>query len=217
MPKWFKAIVAILLLPFCVGFTNALVLVVRASGQAETVWVALLAGFACWLVVSLLLPKPMWLYVFGHELTHVLWTWLFGGRVKRFRTSSKGGHVMVTRTNFLISLAPYFFPFYVVLVVLTFGMGRIVFGWRTDSPYFHLFLGATYGFHVTLTWHVLKRQQTDISEHGYFFSAVILWLMNVGVLVLGIPLLTGRVELLTAFSWCWIESGKAVERLRWIL
>jgi len=32
--------------------------------------VPLLAGAACWVVIFLLLPKPMWIYVFGHELTH---------------------------------------------------------------------------------------------------------------------------------------------------
>ena len=76
-----------------------------------------LSGAACWVVIYSLLPKPMWVYVFGHELTHALWTWLFGGKVKKFKASAKGGHVIVTKNNFLISLAPYFFPVYAALVV----------------------------------------------------------------------------------------------------
>ena len=73
MPKWVKTIIAILLIPLCIGVTNAVVRVLRASGGANTVWVPMLAGAACWLVILLLLPKPMWIYVFGHELTHALW------------------------------------------------------------------------------------------------------------------------------------------------
>ena len=109
MPKWIKFIVAILLLPVCGGAAQALWLALCASGRADVVWVPLLAGAACWLVIFLLLPKPMWLYVFGHELTHALWTWLFGGQVKKMKVSSEGGHVVVSKTNFVIALAPYFF------------------------------------------------------------------------------------------------------------
>ena len=90
----------------------------RASYGADTVWVPLLAGAACWLVIFLLLPKPMWIYVFGHELTHALWTWLFGGQVKKMKVTSDGGHVVISKTNFLIALAPYFFPLYAVLVIV---------------------------------------------------------------------------------------------------
>ncbi|MEI9960181.1 MAG: hypothetical protein WDM76_03325 [Limisphaerales bacterium] len=83
VPKWIKLIIAILLLPVCAGAAMALWRVLAASGGADTVWVPLLAGAACWGVIFLLLPKPMWIYVFGHELTHALWTWLFGGKVKK--------------------------------------------------------------------------------------------------------------------------------------
>ena len=109
MPKWVKTIVAVLLLPLCFGAVQALLRVLGDTGRADLIWVALLAGAACWLVVFLLLPKPMLLYVFGHELTHALWTWVFGGRVKKFKVTGKGGHVVITKSNFIIVLAPYFF------------------------------------------------------------------------------------------------------------
>src|SRR5689334_11561497 len=163
MPKWLKTIVAILLLPVCLGAGVALWRVLRASGSADTTWVPLIAGALCWIVIYLLLPKPMWVYIFGHELTHALWTWLFGGRVKKFKASSRGGHVIVTRSNFLIALAPYFFPLYAVLVVLVFLLGHFIWNWRNYFVWFHLFLGAAYGFHVTLTWHILKNKQSDIA------------------------------------------------------
>ena len=74
------------------------------------------------------------------------------------------------------------------------------------------FLGAAYSFHVTLTWHILKHQQTDISEQGYLFSAVVIFLGNVGVLLVGIPLLAAKVDVLTALGW-WLEcTGEVMEK-----
>ena len=206
-------IVALLLLPLCVGAGSALWLVLRASGKADTIWVALASGTGCWLVIYLLLPKPMWVYVFGHELTHALWTWLLGGRVKRFKASAKGGHVVVTKNNFLIALAPYFFPLYAVLVVVLFCAGDWLWHWKPYAVWFHLLLGASYGFHVTLTWHILKSSQTDITEQGYLFSAVVIFLGNVLVLLVAIPLLTGQVRVMTAFQWWGEQTAEVVRQL----
>jgi hypothetical protein len=201
VPKWCKTVIAILLLPVCVGAGSALWQVIRASGKADTIWVATLSGAACWLAVYLLLPKPMWIYVFGHELTHVVWTWLLGGKVKKFKASSQGGHVVVTKNNFVIALAPYFFPLYAVLVVLVFLAGHWAWNWKPYAVWFHLLLGAAYGFHVTLTWHILKNSQSDITEQGYLFSAVIIFLGNACVLLLAIPMLANQVPTLTALQW----------------
>jgi len=213
VPKWSKLVLAILLLPVCIGAAHALLLVLRASGSAELIWVPFLAGAACWLVVYLLLPKPMLLYVFGHELTHALWTWLFGGKVKKFKASSKGGHVIVTRNNFVIALAPYFFPLYAVLVVLAFLLGHWIWNWQHYLPWFHLCLGAAYAFHVTLTWHILKHNQSDITEQGYLFSSVVIFLGNISILLIGIPLLIEKVGIATAFVWWFDCTAKFLHQL----
>jgi hypothetical protein len=164
-----------------------------------------------------LLPKPMWVYVFGHELTHALSTWLLGGQVRKFKVSGTGGHVVVTKTNFVIALAPYFFPLYAALVVLGFLAGNLIWDWRRYQIWFHLLLGAAYAFHLTLTWHILKTRQSDLREHGYLFSAVIIFLGNIGILLAGIPLLTGSVGLLTALRW-WLDgSGEVLCRLARLL
>jgi hypothetical protein len=205
VPKWIKFIIAVLLLPVCAGAAQALWRVLSASGRADVVWVPLLAGALCWVVIYLLLPKPMWIYVFGHELTHALWTWLFGGQVKKMKVTSRGGHVIISKTNFIIALAPYFFPLYAALVVAVFALGHFFWGWLNYLVWFHLLLGAAYAFHVTLTWQVLKTQQSDITSQGWLFSAVIIFLGNVAVLLFGIPLLTAKVSLLDALGW-WFDG-----------
>ena len=209
MPKWAKLIFGVLLLPVCLGAVRALWRVLHYAGAADTIWVAFGAGAAIWVGVFVMLPKPMWVYVVGHELTHVVWTWLFGGRVKRFRASAKGGEVIVTKNNFLISLAPYFFPLYAALVVGIFMAGHLIWNWAGYATWFHLLLGGAYAFHVTLTAHILRTRQSDITQHGYLFSAVIIFIGNLAVLLVGLPVLTRSVGVTTVLAW-WFKDTIAV-------
>ncbi|HSY10210.1 MAG TPA: hypothetical protein VK840_04770 [Candidatus Dormibacteraeota bacterium] len=205
MPGWIKFIIAVLLLPVCGGAGMALLKVLHACGSADTTWIPILAGAACWIVIFFLLPKPMWIYVFGHELTHALWTWLFGGQVKKMKVTPRGGHVVISKTNFVIALAPYFFPLYATIVVAVFAGGHLIWDWHNYLVWFHLAVGAAYAFHVTLTWHVLQTRQSDITSQGYLFSAVIIFLGNVSVLLFGIPLLTAKIHLLEVLH-LWLNS-----------
>jgi hypothetical protein len=213
VPKWLKFIFAVLLLPFCIGAAKALGRTLSFTGRAETIWIAVLAGAGCWMAVFLLLPKPMRIYVFGHELTHALWTWLFGGRVKKFKVSARGGYVVTTKTNFLIALAPYFFPVYVAIVLGVFAVGHLLWNWRQYFVLCHLLIGSAYAFHVTLTFHILKTRQTDITSQGYLFSMVVIFLGNVLVLLIGIPLLTAEISIGSALKWWWQESIAAYSSL----
>ena len=208
MPKWIKFLIAVLLLPVCAGAARALWLVLRASGGADTTWVPFLGGAACWCVIYFLMPKPMWIYVFGHELTHALWTWLFGGEVKKMKVTSKGGHVLISKTNFLIALAPYFFPLYAVLVIGLFALGNLIWNWHGYLVWLHLCVGAAYAFHVSLTFHVLQTQQSDVTGQGYLFSAVVIFLGNACVLLFGIPLLARHPEIFKICGLWFTETGK---------
>jgi len=217
MPKWCKTIIAILLLPVCFGAAKALGMVFGKSGDATTTWVPLISGAACWLSIYMLLPRPMWVYVFGHELTHAFWAWLFGAEVKKFKASSKGGHVVITKTNFIIALAPYFFPIYAVLVVGVFLAGHLIWNWKCFLVWFHLLVGAAYAFHVTLTAHVLQTRQSDITSQGYLFSAVIIFLGNVSVLLVGVPLIAERVDVMTALQWWFSCTGEVFQGMHGLL
>lgn len=161
-----------------------------------------------WVIVFLQLPKPMWLYVVGHELTHALWTWLFGGRVKRLRATAQGGHVVITRSNFLITLAPYFFPLYALIWMAGFEVGRRFWGWGSFLWVFHFGLGALYAFHITLTAHVLQTRQPDLQSEGVFFSVMVIWLGNVLVPLLLLPRLVAGEGILTVLGWIPEETMK---------
>ena len=201
--KLIRIIVSIFLLPFCLGSILALWQVIITSGKAETIWFTTLTGVLCWILIYLFLPEPKWAYVFGHELTHAVWSWLFGGRLKKFKVGSKGGHVSITKSNFLISLAPYFFPLYVVLIVVIYIIGNFFWNWIAYASWFYFFIGMMYAFHVTLTYRILKIKQPDIVHEGYIFSAVIIFLGNMCILLIGIPLLTTKISVSASLS-LWI-------------
>jgi hypothetical protein len=213
MRKGIKLLGGLALLPVALGVTRALGRVLAASGRAEAVWLATLAGAALWLAVLWLLPKPTRLYVFGHELTHALWAWAFGARVKGLKAGARGGQVTVSRSNFLVALAPYFFPVYALLVVAGFVLGDLVWGWQSYGVWFHLLLGAAYAFHVTFTVEALQTSQSDLAGQGYFFSIVVIWLGNGFGLLVGAALLTAQVGVLTALGWAWEDTGRVLNAL----
>ncbi|MEO8429467.1 MAG: hypothetical protein ABI651_20430, partial [Verrucomicrobiota bacterium] len=74
--------------------------------------------------------------------------------------------------------------------------------------------GTTYAFHVTMTWYILSIRQSDITQQGYLFSAVVIWLGNVLVLLIGLPLLTSKVDLLTTLGWIWKSTLEVLEPAR---
>jgi hypothetical protein len=113
--------------------------------------------------------------------------------------------VVVSKSNFLVALAPYFFPFYAVLLVTVFEVGHLIWGWSRYAPWYHLTLGAAYAFHLTLTWYVLQSRQSDVTGQGYFFSGVVIWLGNISVLLFSVPLLIGGVKFWTVLGW-WVHN-----------
>lgn len=217
MPKWLKFIIGLLLLPVCVGAAQTFWRLLQAGEGAESFWVMFGAGAAIWVVVFLVLPKPLWVYVMGHEMTHAVWVWLCGGRVTQFKASSKGGHVVVTRNNFIISLAPYFFPFYAVIVVALFVGCHLIWDWSRYQIAFHLLLGAAYSFHVTLTIYILRNEQSDITQNGYLFSTCIIFIGNILVLLVGLPWLTQSADVKEVFEWWWRDvSAIWINLWHWI-
>ena len=179
-----KCLIGWLLLPACFAVSHSLfhLLYMLADGGRQTVSLSvwgLFLGFALWLFIYLVLPRPMRTYVLGHELTHALWGWVMGARIKGLKVSKDGGHVRLTRTNFLITLAPYFFPFYTVCIMLLHAGLSLFIDMHTYEPIWLGWVGLTWGFHLTFTVSMLRTRQPDIEEHGHVFSYTIIYLLNI--------------------------------------
>jgi hypothetical protein len=149
---------------------QGIIRVVQAKGRKDRnvmlppAVLALGGGFAVWLAMYVTVPRPIRTYVLAHELTHAFWAAMMGVRVFGLKVGKDGGSVMVAESNVLIVLAPYFFPLYVVLIVLAFGLGNWFLDLRPYLVWFHLLVGAAYAFHLTFTWHILETDQTDIGH-----------------------------------------------------
>lgn len=213
--KW---LIGILALPACVAVSRSLAALLDAlsggtlHGISMSVW-GLILGCVLWLFLYLVMPRPVRTYVLAHELTHALWGWAMGAKISGIKVSKKGGHVKLSRTNFLITLAPYFFPFYTVLVILLHLGLSVFYDMSRYEPVWLGWVGLTWGFHFTFTLSTLRTHQPDIQEHGKLFSYAVIYLLNVLGICLWIVAVSDtdwtawRVELweltLETYGWLW--------------
>ena len=185
--KWVKFVVAIFLLPFCAVLTQTFFTVFTRAAVSQRLWAGeefwfFSLGALLWLISFFGLPRPVILYVFGHELTHALWVWLMGGRVSRFRIGPEGGQIVTNRTNFWIALAPYIFPLYGVLAIAIYGVLSLFYNMQPYGRLLYALIGTTWAFHFTFTCWMIPKKQSDLSDHGTFFSLVVIYFMNLVLL-----------------------------------
>ncbi len=218
--RWVKFVIGIFLLPLCAVLTQTFFTVFARATLQQRLWAAeefwfFSLGVILWLIAFFGLPRPLLIYVFGHELTHALWALLMGGRVSRFRVGRDGGHIVTDRNNFLIALAPYFFPIYSIIVIGVYGGLSLFFNLQGYGQLLYGLIGVTWAFHFTFTCWMIPKKQTDLTDQGTFFSLVIIYLMNLLLLsvmmVLASPQITfagfGRDLLMNAANFShWISA-----------
>ncbi len=193
MPNFSRLLLGVALLPLAWGATRALVDgIVRSAAAAvagpETF--ALLGGVVAFVFCWLVLPRPMKTYVAGHELTHALWGLLFGAAPTRLRVSAAGGSVHLSKTNVLITLAPYFFPFYTFVVAVA---ALIVFAFVRPLPFLPLWMflvGFTWAFHALFTFETLAQRQPDVTTYGRVFSWTFIYLANLLTILVWLAAMT---------------------------
>ena len=196
--RWVKFVVAIFLLPWCAILTQTFFTVFTRATITQRLWAAeefwfFSLGAVLWLIAFFGLPRPMLVYVFGHELTHALWVLLMGGRVSRFKVGREGGHIVTDRNNFWIALAPYFFPLYSLIVIGGYGLLGLFFNVQPYGRLLYALIGATWTFHFTFTCWMIPKKQTDLTDHGTFFSLVVIYLMNLALLSVMLVLASSQI------------------------
>jgi hypothetical protein len=173
------------------------------------------AGAAADVLFHAIFPKPMGLYVFGHELTHALTAWLSGYRVKSLKVSASGGEVVTSDTNVFVALAPYCVPLYTVGVVLLYALVRHHSPSLAPPLWCAFGVGVTFAFHVALTVHALRQRQPDLDHAGTFLSLVIIALCNAASLALLLKFLFPGEVSLSFFGRAWWEAARDGGRTAW--
>ena len=205
--KFFKFFIGIALIPACLGISFATwrIYLSQFIILREQLW--FIAGFAAYVLIYSILQNPIKTYVFGHELSHAIWTWMFRGKVTGFHAGASGGSVTVSKSNVFISLAPYFFPVYTILAITAYFIAKAF--WKVE-PYFEVYrfvLGFTWAFHCVLTVYVLVKGQEDVRENGSVFSVFFIYFTNVLCLGLLWVYLSDHVTLAEYFRRVWEEIG----------
>jgi len=196
--RYLRFCIGILLLPCNIALTCTVMASVGASaalslsgGARPFLMVA--AGVAATVFAFWVLPAPVRLYVLAHELTHALWGALLGARISGLRVAGSGGYVKLSQSNWLIALAPYFFPLYTFIVILAYYILLIFFDLRPYALAWLVLVGFTLGFHCVFTIYALAQDQQDVRDYGRLFSFNVIYLMN----MLGVCLVLLMVSPLT--------------------
>lgn len=199
-----KFIAGILSIPLAIAVTKAFLdnsmLIKEMSGNMSV----FLWGIACYAILHIVAYKPTYLYVLGHEAVHAGMSWIFGGKVKSFKVSKKGGSVASTKTNTLIELGPYFVPIYAVIITLVYFV--ISQSYRINGSIFAFLIGFAMSFHMILTIEVLKVRQPDIVKSGYVFSVALIYVLNIVSLSLIFSLLFPPFSAGSFFMDVWYTS-----------
>ncbi len=179
----FRFCIGLLLIPCGIAMTRTVV-----AGIGDSAALSLTGGARPFLMVAAgvvaavlsfwALPVPLRLYVLAHELTHALWGALLGARVSGIRVSARGGYVKLSQSNWIVALAPYFFPLYTFVVILAYYILMIFFDLRPYALVWLGLIGFTLGFHCVFTIYALAQDQKDVRDYGRLFSFGMIYLIN---------------------------------------
>ncbi len=167
---------------------------------------ALGGGLVLWTAVYLLLPRPLWVYVLGHELTHALAVFLHGGRVSQFKVTAQGGHIVSDRSNWIIALAPYFVPLYTALWIAVWWSVDFYHPLARYAPLLYTGIGITWGFHLTFTASMIRDGQSDLHGQGVFFSLVVIGLINLLLIEAGLAAVMEQATFADLGHFLWLRS-----------
>ena len=210
-----KTVIGLLLLPVVASISLTFY---RQFGSFNSSWTVgqqyFMMGVAVYCFMHLLVFKPSYIYVLGHESVHALATWICLGQVKSFKVNSATGSVVTSKNNIFISLAPYFVPFYSILLAIGVYTANNVF-LSTPLPYkyFLFMLGFTLALHIIMTIDALKTKQPDLVKAGYLPSGIIIYVINVIVIAGILGLMTNGFSFTGFMSDAWNVTAEIYKKI----
>ncbi|MEN3012999.1 MAG: hypothetical protein ABDH23_00065 [Endomicrobiia bacterium] len=178
-----KFFYGIVLVPFCFVLLKVLVYVVSNIEFRDKLVIFFFAGMGSYLLLHLFFYKPIKMYVIGHELVHVLSSYLCGAKVRKLKIGKFSGYVSVNKINTFTALSPYFIPFYSLTISILWVVFRYILGMKIPVDIFVFLLGFSIMFHLVLTFHAVSIGQSDFRIGGWLFSLVIIFIVNCLILV----------------------------------
>ena len=172
--KWPVAIYMFISLPSLIGS-------LEFFNFTSLKFIALFAGLVCFIFVKISMDPSMRvnMQVLAHELSHSIFALLTFHKVKHLHINADdtGGEMGFTgRGNFLIIIAPYFFPFFALIYM-------VVMSFLPDHYMYNGLLGFFLGYHLDTVLSQIHPKQTDLPKVGYLFC--ILFLPGINIFIIG--------------------------------
>lgn len=194
MANFLRMLLGILFLPACWAFVRSLVdsilVAAGSTGGFSVEAVSLVAGMMAFVFCWMALSHPVKTYVLGHELTHALWGLAFGAVPSQLKVGPGGGSVRLSKSNVLITLAPYFFPIYTFLVIV---VALVTYAFLRPLPFLPLWMfviGFTWAFHALFTLETLSQRQPDVRLYGRVFSWTFIFIVNIALILVWLAAMT---------------------------
>ena len=165
---WHKLVIGVISVIGAIAYGSVLVSMMDQSllliPHVETALIGFVSGAIFWIVLR---HKLGFFGVFEHEFTHLIMGLIMFQKPEAFFATAKRGHVRVGGKNFLVDLAPYYFPTFSIILLLVFPFLR-------ESAYAVYFpvLGFITGYHLVSQIIDFRFYQGDIRVSGMAFSVV---------------------------------------------
>jgi hypothetical protein len=136
-----------------------------------------------------------------------------------WKATASGGFVTTDKTNIVIALAPYFVPFWSVVILALFALTRFsLLALETPMPavaekVLYGLIGFTWAFHLQWTLWMIRRDQPDLRENGTFMSLMIIYLVNLLLLVAMLCVASEHLSF-RDFATSWVIYAE--EGIRWL-
>lgn len=192
-------------------FTSAKVIYFIAKDLYFTIPLA--AGAALYLLIAFVRRKNYYesiFYITAHELSHALAALIFGIRVFNISIKKTNGKVLLSDSNFIIGLAPYFFPLYAVITAVLYFAANSFWPGPSLKKGFLAAEGFFLAFHSMHTFYMIFGPlQPDLEEEGgrlFSITVIILFFCTICAAIL-IPM-SGKTELIKELPLIFIEDQK---------
>jgi hypothetical protein len=165
---WHKAAIGIISALGAAAYASVIISMMKLSlldrPSVEIALIGFVSGALFWIVLR---KKLGFFGVFGHEFAHLVMGLLMFQKPEAFFATASRGHVRVGGKNFLVDLAPYYFPTFSVVLLLVFPLLK-----ASAYPVYFAVLGFVTGYHLISQIIDFKFYQGDIRVSGKAFSVL---------------------------------------------
>lgn len=196
-----------------VGFAKATLHTFEIQRADDLLHLGIGGGVFLLIWILVLSRRDSFWSVVEHELTHAVFALMFFKKVRTLNADRRrGGLVRVEGGNFIIALAPYFFPLISFLIILIKPLVLPNYQWLLNG-----LLGFTLMFHLLYLFGEFHPWQPDLRENGFLFSAIVIIFFNIFFLGLSFASLPGQWDAMGSFIQLGFWESFLLLKSGWVL